>query len=381
MHNKPVKTILFIIVAFLFIAACSDGSTPSTQVIVITSAPIVITATQPPTSTLTPVLPTSTQPPSAENLDNYPQDWKIFTERAPVAEVKGATNPSLDGNSLQCSNKGGAPYSNVHCYLNLPPEPDVSSFTLSLSFLFTPEVTCNNQGGKVSTVQALEFSMSNWTNARRFEFALQWQNVGDGAPQWRYWDPHQTENRRWKPVNSNITQCLEGDKWHTVQLEGSTNGIEVHYKNFTIDNQTYELNFSTARVNTPGEVNRLAIAIQLDGNANQTPYDVFIDKVNFRRQGTITSLEPTPTDCSLAKIDKLPTTNGYVDKNTAITWSPSSCTMNVQIYQNGNLLSENKTGDASGTVNLSGFPAGTIEIKIWVPGSGSPSDGKTIQIQ
>ena len=66
----------------------------------------------------------------------------------------------------------------------------------------------------------------------------------------------------------------------------ATNGIEVHYKSFTIDNQTYELNFSTARVNTPGEIDRLAIAVQLDGNAYQTPYDVFIDKVNFTRQGT-----------------------------------------------------------------------------------------------
>jgi len=375
MLNRFFKIILLISPLLFLVVACGEGTSVPPQIIFITSSPIVITATQPP------IQPTSTPPPFAENLDIYAQDWKIFTEGAPIAEVKGAPNPSLDGESLQCSIKGGEPYSNVHCYLNLPPEPDVSYFTLSMAFLFTPVTTCNNQGGTVSTVQALEFTMNNWTNARRYEFALQWQNVGDGAPQWRYWDPHQVEGRRWKPIDSKITQCLEGDKWHTLQLEGSTNGIEVHYKSFTIDNQTYDLNYSTARVNTPGEVDRLAIAVQLDGNAYQTPYDVFIDKVNFTRQGAESVAPTLPTDCALARINELPATNGYVDKNTAITWTPSSCLMNVQIYQDGNLLRENKVGDASGTVNLSGFPAGTIEIKIWMPGAGNPSDSRTIQIQ
>lgn len=387
MRNNSLKIILFPISLLCLMIACTGGRPGLTQVpdsiptaVVVTTSPIVIVVTATPLS----ISPTSTPPPFNENLDNYAQDWKIFTEGAPIAEVRGASDPSLDGNSLKCSNKGGAPYSNVHCYMNLPPEPDVSSFTLSMSFLFTPEVTCNNQGGKVSIVQALEFSMSNWTNARRFEFALQWQNVGDGAPQWRYWDPHQDESRRWKPIDSKITQCLESDQWHTLQLKGSTNGIAVYYESFTIDNQTFDLNYSTARVNTPGEIDRLAVAIQLDGNANQTPYDVFIDQVNFTRQGAGTGASPTsaaPTDCSMAKIDEFPVTNGYVDRNAIITWTPSSCVMNVQIYQDGKLQRENKLGDASGTVNLSGFPAGTIEIKIWVPEAGSPSDSRTIQIQ
>jgi hypothetical protein len=380
MPIKSLKIILLIIPLLSLVGACGREASAPTQVIIITSPPIIITATEPPMTPTSTPLPTSTPPPSAENLDRYPQDWKIFTEGSPIAEVKGATNPSLDGEALQCSLKGGEPYSNAHCYLNLPAEPDISLFTLSMSFLFTSATSCNNQYGTASTVQALEFSMSNWTSGRRFEFALQWQNVGDGAPQWRYWDPHQAEDRRWKPIDAKITQCLEGDKWHTLQLEGSTNSIEVHYNRFTINNQTYELNFSTARVNTPGEADRLAVAIQLDGNAHQAPYDVFIDKVNFTRQGT-TSSAPMSTDCSLAKIDELPTTNSYVDKNIAITWTPSTCLMNVQLYQNGNLLRENRAGDASGTVNMSGIPLGTVEIKIWLPGAGNPSDSKILRIR
>lgn len=377
MPIRSFQKSLFSSLTLFLLAACSNGTAATPQVIIITTTPVVITATQPPAP------PTATPPPSAENLDRYVQDWKVFVEGLPTAEIKSATDPSLDGESLQCSNKGGEPYSNVHCYLNLPPEPDVSSFTLSMSFLFRPKTTCNNQNGSVSTVQALEFSMSNWTNGQRYELALQWQNVGEGAPQWRYWDPHQAEEKRWKPVNTNITQCLDADEWHTLQLEGSTNGINVYYNSFTIDNQTYVLNFSTARVKTPGETDRLAIAVQLDGNAEQTPYDLFIDKVNFTRQGTSTaSVDPTPvTDCSQARIDELPLTSGYVDKKTPITWTPSSCPMNVQVYQDGKLLRENVNGDASGTVNLSDIPAGSVEIKIWVPGAGSASDSRTLQIQ
>ena len=389
MYTKSSKLVFLGILVILLAVSC--GTPAPTKVVVITSAPIIITATEPlvtptpivivVTATDLPKTPTSTPLPSTDNLDRYAQDWKIFVEGKPIAEVKGAANPSLDGESLQCSNKGGDPYSNVHCYLNLPPEPNASSFVLSMSFWFTPATTCNNRDGTASTIQALEFTMNKWSNSKRYEFAVQWQNVGNGAPQWMYWDPFQDETKKWVPINSNVTQCLEGDKWHTLQLEGTTAGNQVRYQKLTIDNQTYDLNFTTARVSTPGEVDRLAIAIQLDGNANQTPYDVYIDKVNFTRQGNATNA-PTPIpDCSTAKIDELPANNGYVDKNTVIKWTPSSCVMNVQLYQDGKLLRENQVGDASGIVSMKDLPSGSIEIKIWTPGAGAPSDSRIIQTQ
>ncbi|MBZ0292742.1 MAG: hypothetical protein K8L99_09300 [Anaerolineae bacterium] len=178
----------------------------------------------------------------------------------------------------------GEPYANVHCYRNFLAEPGASSFELTLSFWFSP-TTCSNQNAP-STVQALEFSMSKWEAGQRYEVALQWQNVGEGAPQWRYWDPSQPD--RWVPVQTEvISRCLQGSTWHTLTLNGEIIDQAVHYQSFTLDGQMCPLDMSAPSV-TEGVDDKLAIAVPLDGNSTGTPYDVFIDNVVFRRNAPVT---------------------------------------------------------------------------------------------
>lgn len=121
--------------------------------------------------------------------------------------------------------------------------------------------------------------MNKWQEAKRYEWALQWQNVGTGASQWRYWD-----GLGWVPMSVPIPQCLQGNQWHTFALEGDIVGGQVHYKTFTIDGTQYDLDLTIPPVSAPGELDRFAIAIQLDGNATESPYDMFIDQVNFVRK-------------------------------------------------------------------------------------------------
>ncbi len=233
------------------------------------------------------------QPPSnptsslTYDLDQDAEDWGVYCEGTPTWVKENVTTPSIDGESLRCSITGGtAPYSNVHCYRNLSPEPAASVFTLTLSFWFSPTTTCNNQP-ETSVVQALEFTMNKWQQSRRYEFALQWQNVGVGAPQWRYWDPNKpSETERWVAVSPPITQCLQGEQWHTLELEGEILNDQVHYIRFMIDQEIHGLDIEVTPTDTPEEVDRLAIAIQLDGNGNSTPspYDTFIDEVAFVRK-------------------------------------------------------------------------------------------------
>ena len=155
-----------------------------------------------------------------------------------------------------------------------------------MPFYFTPTTTCNNQGGD-SIVQAIEFSMSKWHLSQRYEFALQWENVaeipGDGAPQWRYWDPHQTN--RWVPLNPPITQCLQAGKWYTFTLSGKIVDEQVHYQQFGITPNVYPLNLPSIQPVTDSTItNNLAVAIKLDGNGSLSPYDVFIDNVSLVRK-------------------------------------------------------------------------------------------------
>ncbi len=115
------------------------------------------------------------------NLEDDSAAWGVYLEGSPTVNKDTVEPPSLDGNALRCAITGGVPYSNVHCYCNLPPEPEATVFVLTLSFQYTPVTTFNNQGVP-SIVQALEFTMNTWNQFQRYEFALQWQNVGEGAP-------------------------------------------------------------------------------------------------------------------------------------------------------------------------------------------------------
>lgn len=225
-----------------------------------------------------------TAPPSLKtgNLDRYAADWGVYCEGAPEWIKMNVSSPALDSESLQCSLTGGAPYSNAHFYREFTSQPAATAFTYNLYFRFS-STTCNNDGNP-SSIQAIEFSMNKWHRSRRYEFALQWQNVGPGAPQWRYWDPHRHKEDRWVSFEPPQAQCLPASTWHRLTLYGRIMAGKVYYDRFRIDGTTRKLGIMVSAASAPDEPDRLAIAVQLDGNFNEDPYDVFLDKVRFIRK-------------------------------------------------------------------------------------------------
>lgn len=215
------------------------------------------------------------------NLDETWADWGAYCELTPTWVITNVITPSLDGNALQCALTGGSPYSNVHCYRNLLAQPEATAFTLTVPFQFTPTTTCNNAGGVTSTVQALEFSLSKWHDGRRYEMALQWANVVTDGPHWRYWDPSPS-SPLWLPISPTINQCLTAGVWYTLTLEGEIANEQMYYRAFTITDTRHTLNF-TAPYTVTTDTNKLAVAVQLDGNVEQTPYTVTIDAVTLKR--------------------------------------------------------------------------------------------------
>ena len=223
------------------------------------------------------------------DLDRHAADWAVYTEGTPTWIKENVATPALDTESLRCAITGGQPYSNIHCYRNLTSEPAATTFTLNLFFRFSPPTTFNNQGAP-SIVQALEFSMSKWYQAQRYEWAVQWQNVGSGAPQWRLWNPHAAEP--WASLG--IPATFAGDQWHSLILEGEIHQGMVRYQTLIVDGQSHALNVDVAPVAAPGEADRLAVAFQLDGNSVESPYDMFVDKV-ILATGADGIATPTPT--------------------------------------------------------------------------------------
>lgn len=417
MHAAARRISILCLLTLCLPASCGVSSTlpPTAKP---TTMPIMAATSAPATPTPIVVVVTATPQPSGSpvpqtNLEEPVSAWSIFTEGAPTAAIRGVELPSIDGMALQCSLLGGAPYSNVHCYRNLPPAPNANQFTLSLAFWFTAEQSCANEGTP-SVVQALEFTVSTWQRGQRYELALQWQNIGDGAPQWRYWTPGQAEP--WQPIVPPIQQCLEPNRWHTIALSGSIVGQQVQYDRLIIDAQEYPLNLTAPVAPTPGEPDRLAVAVQLDGNANTTPYDLVIDQVRLvalagspeplptatptpspsptstptsRPTRTPTPIPPTstppppppptlPPDCAPARIDRPDAET--VPPSFRITWTPALCTMVLQYYQNERLIFEDRSA-TSGQYDLSGIALGRTEIKIWAPGTSKPSDSLFVLVQ
>ncbi len=237
------------------------------------------------------------------DLDNDHTQWRPFTEiptpglPTPSSEISSVSSPSLDGDALRCAISGGYAYSNLHCYRNLDGSPNSNTFMMSLSFYYRPRSTFNNQGGS-SIVQALEFTMSKWLGQSRHEWAVQWENVGNGAPKWRYWDPHHLDSNnqpdRWVDLNIPIPPELlelEGERWYTLKLEGDIVAGKVHYTRIRIDKINdgfegwiYPLDITVEPAVEAGD--KLAVAVQLDGNnwngtGQLSPYEVLLDRVTL----------------------------------------------------------------------------------------------------
>jgi hypothetical protein len=127
-------------------------------------------------------------------------------------------------------------------------------------------------------IQAIEFTANEWRSGKRFELALQWLNVGDGAPCWCYWDPQQTEDR-WQTLP--ISAQLAPNKWHLLEIEGAIRSDATVYERFVINGEAHALGISVPAEPATGEQDKVAVGIQLDGNSRQDDYEVLLDQVSL----------------------------------------------------------------------------------------------------
>lgn len=215
------------------------------------------------------------------DLEEQIDSWGVYCEGAPTWIKQSVDAPSLDRTTLRCALSGGAPYSNIHCYRNLPSDPADERFTLAMWFYYSP-FTAGLHGEDI--VQAIEFSLSKWAGERRYEWALQWRKVGVEAPGWRYWDAHARPDR-WvgvrTPIGDPAVLVPAAEIWHAFALEGEIIGGRVHYLWLTLDERRYPIGAVVDPEPIPAGVDRLSVAVQLDGNSQQTPYNLFIDQVRL----------------------------------------------------------------------------------------------------
>jgi hypothetical protein len=232
---------------------------------------------------------TAPVPPDAQRvgLDHDADRWGVFCDQSePDWAIGNTAVPSLDGRSLSCQLLGGPTgYARVHCYRDILPAPDAYRFTLKLAFQFRLPSggadTCANAGAP-SAVQALEFTTSTWIGSLRYELAVQWENVASSGSstgrQWRWWDPHPAPGV-WRPFQPALDACLDANRWYDLELRGHLARGGVRYDSLTVDGTLHPMGYTADPAGQPGD--KLAVAVQLDGNHSTSPYTLVVDRLDL----------------------------------------------------------------------------------------------------
>lgn len=185
--------------------------------------------------------------------------------------VTDVASPSEDGQSLKISyGSGNRAYEGLDAYDSASFGTDSSALRYQVNYDFY----FPNQ----SPIQALEFCMNNYFGGKRYQWAMQWEGKGTGAPQWRLWGGHDS-GVDWKPIGISANNITAG-KWHTLTIDGNIISGQVHYLDFIIDGTTYSLTGYTFAPDASSG-SQLVAAVQLDGDSSATPYQVYIDNAHY----------------------------------------------------------------------------------------------------
>ena len=202
------------------------------------------------------------------DMDNDVSQWSIFQDGGLDSyTLTPVDNPSLDGQALSLALLGGTPYTGIHAYRSFP-QMNATTFDLQLSFYLS----------KQENLQGLEFTMDHWHAGKRMEWAMQWEQFGDGTiqqglpPTWRIWT-----GQNWQ--NIGIMQPLALNSWHTFSLLGDTFHGQVRYLHFRCDDLAAPISLTFPPIHSGGE--KVVVGAQLDGNAQEEPTTVTLDQVSL----------------------------------------------------------------------------------------------------
>jgi hypothetical protein len=214
---------------------------------------------------------------ASPGLDDEAPLFELFFDCHPAvqncpgqATATNVPSPSIDGQSLKISYLSGPAFMGVDAFHRFPANDAARRFEVQYSFLYQDP----------GAVQALEFAMNQYIQNVRYEWAMQWEQLGpagDGHPQWRIWT-----GSTWASIG--FSDQLSPNTWYPLQIDGdittdSQGQPQVHYLSFTIHGVQHNLGQAFAPHGEQGD--QLVAAIQLDGNGNPTPYDLFVDDAHF----------------------------------------------------------------------------------------------------
>ena len=155
--------------------------------------------------------------------------------------------------------------------------PDTNNSLVPTLHNFTYDVYF--YGTTFSLAQALEFDVNQFFNNEGFIYGHQCR-IASGN-EWDVWD---NQNTRWTPTG---IPCNPNDNsWNhlTIQVQRNSND-ELLYQSITLNGVTGTLNWAFPH-GSPSSSNWYGVTInfQMDGNAQQVPYNVYLDNLTLTYQ-------------------------------------------------------------------------------------------------
>jgi hypothetical protein len=174
-------------------------------------------------------------------------------------------SPSLDGQSAKFTLAGPAPYSNELWFNPLGGGSNVSHFVYDLDFYID----------NPAAPQALEFDVNQTFGGQRWTWGTECNFNGSGK--WDIWDPL---NEKWVPTQVDCKPFPANTWIHLVWTFERVNG-QTHYISIAVNDVTTSIN-QFFQPQPQWTLEDIDVAFQMDGNFQQQPYTVWLDKVTLQ---------------------------------------------------------------------------------------------------
>lgn len=211
--------------------------------------------------------------------------WKGWGELAPAYEICSTCNPQVTWGMAQTAAAtrfdigGVVPYSDVlwsnpvigqGSTQGLPDNnhtmvPNLKNFTYDAYFF----------SSNLPASQVLEFDINQYFNGQSFIWGTQCRIAG--GHQWDVWN---NTSNKW--VGTGVPCNPLNNAWNHVTIQAQrTSDNKLLYQSVTLNGITSSLNWYDAPSAAPSGWYGITLNFQLDGDYKQTPYSVYLDKLNF----------------------------------------------------------------------------------------------------
>jgi major membrane immunogen (membrane-anchored lipoprotein) len=197
------------------------------------------------------------------------------------AMYQNIKSPTLSGSSTQYNIGGTMDYSDVlwnnHLIGDLSSQglPDTSHTLVPTLHTFTYDVWFYTSD--LGASQALEFDVNQFLDGLGFTWGHECRI--DGGNEWDVWD---NVNSKWVPTGIACYPLQNSWNHLTIQVE-RTSSNQLLYQTISLNGVTNTLNSTYAPYSAPGWWG-ITVNYQMDGNYEQSPYTVYLDKLNFTYQ-------------------------------------------------------------------------------------------------